>query len=103
MPYFTECSPDFGLNETLYLVSTDCAPCWTLSRQEEDGFIQIEMNEEGDESGIQYHRSITMTEIVEDDFSLYVEDGFEVLVDVSWEERGKTRNVQVATFLTDWK
>ena len=88
---------DLSVNEgtkILYLDQVACAPpasvCWTFSSTPEEIVL----------SGTSFTRTITLNPIDNEEMS---GDILEVVVTVTWEERGELETVSLSTYLSNWQ
>lgn len=79
---------DFG-DRVLYLAEGDCPPCWSLSPYEQDGELE-------NANGHAFVRSIVVRETEQ-------EETLEVTARVEWEDKGVDREVELSTYLSNWK
>ena len=83
-------------SKEFYLEEKKCPPCWGFSVKEADGTVE-------NGKGFEFVRKVTIIPVMDEEALEALPDTAEVTVSVGWTDRGIDREVQVSTYLTDWK
>lgn len=79
-----------------YLEEKKCPPCWGFSVIANDGLVE-------NGKGFDFVRKVKITPVMGEEALTALPDTAEVTVSVGWTDRGIDREVQISTYLTDWK